>query len=204
MAIIQLKMKTLTSQGIRTYGRLLQATKQYWPIFLIGVVGMIAVSLSDAGFTWLIKPIINRGFIARDLVFIRWLPFIIVLVFLFRGAANFLSTYFINRVARNIVMDFRRAIFSHLLRLPAEFYDRHSSGHLLSTVIYNVEQVAQASSDALIITLQASSLVVGLLVVMFLVSWKLTLFFLVITPLIAWVMRVCSTRLRHLSTSVQK
>ncbi|WP_264774277.1 lipid A export permease/ATP-binding protein MsbA [Coxiella burnetii] len=204
MAIIQLKMKTLTSQGICTYGRLLQATKQYWPIFLIGVVGMIAVSLSDAGFTWLIKPIINRGFIARDLVFIRWLPFIIVLVFLFRGAANFLSTYFINRVARNIVMDFRRAIFSHLLRLPAEFYDRHSSGHLLSTVIYNVEQVAQASSDALIITLQASSLVVGLLVVMFLVSWKLTLFFLVITPLIAWVMRVCSARLRHLSTSVQK
>ena len=197
-------MKTLTSQGIRTYGRLLQATKQYWLIFLIGVVGMVAVSLSDAGFTWLIKPIINRGFITRDLVFIRWLPFIIVLVFLFRGAANFLSTYFINRVARNIVMDFRRAIFSHLLRLPAEFYDRHSSGHLLSTVIYNVEQVAQASSDALIITLQASSLVAGLLVVMFLASWKLTLFFLVITPLIAWVMRACSARLRHLGTSVQK
>ena len=198
------KMKTLTLRGIQTYGRLLQATKQYWAIFLVGVIGMIVVSLTDAGLTWLIKPIINRGFIARDLVFIRLFPFMIMLVFFFRGAANFLSTYFINRVARDIVMDFRRAIFTYLLRLPARFYDYHSSGHLLSTVIYNVEQVAQAGSDALIITLQASSLIVGLLVVMFLVSWKLTVFSLVITPLIAWVIKICSTRLRYLSISVQK
>ena len=197
-------MKTSTLQGIQTYRRLLKATKKYWAIFVVGVINMMLVSLSDAGFTLLIKPIINRGFIVRDLVFIHWLPFIIIFVFLFRGIANFLSTYFINQVARNIVMDFRRAIFRHLLCLPAKFYDYYSSGHLLSTIIYDVEQVAQASSDALIIALQASSLVLGLLIVMFLTSWKLTCFFLVITPLIAWVMRICSTRLRNLSTSVQR
>lgn len=197
-------MKTLTAQGIETYKRLLQATKQYWSIFLFGIIGTVVVSLTDAGFAWLIKPIINKGFIDRDKEFIHCLPLIIVCVSLFRGIAGFLSTYFINRVARNIVMDFRRAIFNHLLRLPAKFYDKRNSGHLLSTIIYNVEQVAQASSNALVATLQESSLIIGLLVVMFLVNWKLTLFFLVVTPLIAWVMKICSARLRRLSTSVQK
>ena len=190
--------------GVKTYGRLLQATKRYWAIFIFGIIGTIVVSLTDAGFAWLIKPIINRGFIAREAIFICWLPLIIVLIFLFRGVAGFLSTYFINRVARNIVMDFRRTIFSHLLRLPATFYDQHIAGHLLSTVIYNVEQVAQASSDALVITLQESSLIISLLMVMFLVNWELTLFFLITTPTIIWLMKICSTRLRRLSISVQR
>ncbi|MFW0082854.1 MAG: lipid A export permease/ATP-binding protein MsbA [Coxiella-like endosymbiont] len=197
-------METFTAQGVKTYKRLLQATKQYWSVFLFGIIGTVVVSLTDAGFAWLIKPIINKGFINRDKEFIHCLPLIIVCVSLFRGMAGFLSTYFINRVARNIVMDFRRAIFSHLLRLPAKFYDKNNSGHLLSTIIYNVEQVAQASSNALVATLQESSLVIGLLVVMFLVNWELTLFFLVVTPVIAWVMKICSARLRCLSTSVQK
>lgn len=141
-------METFTAQGVKTYKRLLQATKQYWSVFLFGIIGTVVVSLTDAGFAWLIKPIINKGFINRDKEFIHCLPLIIVCVSLFRGIAGFLSTYFINRVARNIVMDFRRAIFSHLLRLPAKFYDKNNSGHLLSTIIYNVEQVAQASSNS--------------------------------------------------------
>ncbi len=200
----KLLIKKLKRKSIKTYGRLLQVTKRYWAIFILGIIGTIVVSLIDAGFAWLMKPIINHGLISHDIGFIRWLPLIIILIFLLRGMAWFLSTYFINRVARNIVMDFRRMIFSHLLRLPANFYDQHSSGYLLSTVIYNVEQVAQASSDALVITLQESSLVIGLLTVMFLVNWELTLFFLIITPIIASVMKICSTRLRRLSTIVQR
>lgn len=186
------------------YERLLQTTRQYWRAFLLGVIGTVLLSVIDASFAWLVKPIINKGFIARDILFIRWLPLIIVLIFILRGLASFSSSYFISRVARNVVMDFRRRIFNHLLKLPTCFYDRNSSGHLLSMIIYNVEQVAQASSDALVTTLQEASLVLGLLVVMFVVSWQLTLFFLIVSPLIAWVMKTSSTRLRKLSTSVQK
>jgi subfamily B ATP-binding cassette protein MsbA len=197
-------MSSLDRKGIDTYRRLLAATKKYWVAVVLGIAGTIALSLIDAGFAWLIKPIINQGFIARDIVFIRWLPLIIVVIFIFRGVAGFASSYFISRVSRNVVKDFRCKIFSHLLKLPANFYDRHSSGHLLSTIIYNVEQVAQASSDALVTTLQEASLVIGLVAVMFMVNWQLTLFFMIVTPFIVWVMKTCSSRLRRLSTNVQK
>lgn len=197
-------MKKISKQGIETYRRLLVATKKYWPMVLFGILGTIALSLIDALFAWLIKPIINKGFIARDMIFIHWLPLIVVMIFIFRGIASFSSSYFVSRVSRNVVMDFRRYIFSHLLKLPAHFYDRNSSGHLLSTIIYNVEQVAQASSDALVITLQEATLVIGLVAVMFIISWQLTLLFMIVVPVIVWVMKVGSRRLRRLSGSVQK
>ncbi|AUJ59052.1 lipid A export permease/ATP-binding protein MsbA [Coxiella-like endosymbiont of Amblyomma americanum] len=173
-------------------------------IFVFGTVCTIVISLTDAGFAWLVKPIINRGFIIRNTKFVRFLPFAILTIFLFRGMAGFLSTYFISRVARSVVMDFRRTIFNHLLCLPAKFYDQNSSGYLLSTVIYSVEQIAQASSDALVIIFQESSLIIGLLMVMFLVNWELTSFFLISIPIIILVMKICSMRLRRLSTNVQQ
>lgn len=194
----------MSNNGFHMYKRLLKVSASYWAIFLLGAVATLLVSLIDSGFTWLIKPIINKGFIARDTLFIHWLPLIVILIFIFRGIAGFISNYLIYRVARNVVMNFRRAIFKHLMHLPAAFYDQHSSGHLLSTIIYNVDQVAQASSDALVAILREGTLLIGLIVVMFVVDWKLSLLFLIIAPLIAWVTKICSTRLRHLSSRVQE
>jgi len=191
-------------KGRLIYKRLLKFTRQYWGMFIIGMLATIILSLTDAGFTWLVKPIINQGFIARDVHFIRLLPPLIIGILIIRGFSSFASTYFITRVARNVVMDFRQRIFNHLMILPARFYDKHSSGYLLSTIIYNVEQVAQASSDALVNILRESSLFVGLLVVMFLVNWQLTLTFIVMAPIMSWIMKKCSRRLRRLSTHVQE
>jgi ATP-binding cassette, subfamily B, bacterial MsbA len=114
-----------------------------------------------------------------------------------------LSDYCISRVARSVVTDFRRRLFGHYMKLPATFYDQSRSGDLLGVVIYNVEQVAQACSDSLVTVLRESSLLIGLMIVMFSISWRLSLFFVVVTPFIAWVVRWSATRLRRLSGHVQ-
>ncbi|OGT42830.1 MAG: lipid A export permease/ATP-binding protein MsbA [Gammaproteobacteria bacterium RIFCSPHIGHO2_12_FULL_40_19] len=199
-----MRMATSTNTGLDTYKRLLQYAKPYWMLFVLGAIGTIILSLSDAGFAWLVKPIINHGFVKRDRSFIHWLPILIFCIFMIRGIAGFISSYFISRVARTVVRDLRRLIFVKLLHLPATFYDRNSSGYILSTIVYNVEQVAQACSDALLTCLRESSLAVGLIVVMFVVSWQLSLLFLLIVPLIAWVVKWCSVRMRRLSTNVQQ
>lgn len=197
-------MTRFFSQGLQTYCRLLQVTRPYWGFFVLGVLGTIAVSGIDAGFTWLIRPIINKGFIDRDVAFIHLLPLLVITIFLFRGVSGFLSTYFISRVARNVVRDLRRALFGHFLKLPIEFFDRHAASRLISTIIYNVEQVAEAASSTCLVALQECSLIIGLIVVMFLMNWQLTLFFVAVTPFMTAVIRKNSTRLRKLSTSVQQ
>lgn len=197
-------MFKLDRKGRQVYKRLLLATRRYWQAFFWGVIGTVLLSLIDAGFAWLIKPIINEGFINRNTHFIAGLPFLIIAIFLLRGFSGFASSYYIVRVARCVVMDLRQQLFNHLLQLPSRFYDTHSSGHVLSTITYNVEQVAEASANALLILLRELALAVGLLVVMFTISWKLSLLILVVGPLLAWVIQVSSKRMRRLSSNVQE
>ncbi len=197
-------MSQNNSKSLETYRRLLRATQKYWLCFLLGVLGTAAMSLVDAGFAWLIKPIIDKGFINREPQFIRWLPVMVILIFIFRGFFVFLSNYCVTRVSRQVVMDFRRQLFEHLQKLPVKFYDKNSSGQLISTLIYNVEQVAQASSNALLTILQEATLVIGLITVIVSVSWELFVLFLVIVPIIAWILKRNGSRLKRISSSVQK
>lgn len=194
----------MTTTSFHIYKRLLHCVKPYWIYFLAGVFGTIIISLTDAAFTALIKPIIDQGFVKRNNHFIDWLPFLILAVFLIRGIATFLSGYFMMRVSRTVVRDLRCSIFEKLLQLPTTFYDRNSSGYILSTIIYNVEQVSKASSDTLITILRESALTLGLIVVMFLVSWKLSLLLILIMPIIGWVIKWSSVRMRRLSGNVQE
>lgn len=198
------KAAVLSPNGFKIYKRLLQSIKPYYFIFFIGILGTALSSGIDSALAWLIKPIINHGLIDRDPTFIKVLPIIIVLIFIMRGIAVYLSNFYINKVGRSVVMDFRQQMFSHMLKLPSSFYDEQSSGQLLSRIIYNVEQVAQATTNALLVVVQDGVLAIGLIVVMFLLSWKLTLMFMVILPLMAWVIRATSRRMRRLSQNLQK
>lgn len=197
-------MSQASPTAFQLYKRLLKATIPYRWFFVIGILSTAAASGIDAGLAWLIKPIINNGLIDRNAQFIHTLPFIIVAIFIARGSAVFLSNYFTAKVGRSVIRDFRQRIFTHMLRLPASFYDRESSGQLLSRLIYNVEQVAEATTYALLIIVQEGVLAIGLIFVMFLLSWKLTLFFMIVFPLMAWLVRYTSLRLRKLSLHVQK
>lgn len=190
--------------ALQLYKRLLGAVIPYRWMFTVGILGTIAASGIDALLAWMIKPIINHGLIAKDPQFVRLLPLLIVAIFVFRGMSVFLSTYCIARVGRSVVMDFRQKIFAHILRLPASFYDGESSGQLLSRLIFNVEKVADASTIALMTVLQDSVLATGLIIVMFSLSWKLSLIFMIVVPIVAVVVRYTSSRMRRLSTNVQK
>ena len=136
--------------------------------------------------------------------FIHWLPILIFGAFLLRGVASFMADYYMASAGRMIVMRFRQEIFRHLLKIPASFYDHTSSGQILSTIIYNVDQLARASTDALVTVVQETCFVIGLLVVMFMISWKLSLIYLVAVPLIALTARYAGKRMRHLSKNLQQ
>jgi subfamily B ATP-binding cassette protein MsbA len=197
-------LKPFQQSGLAIYKRLLGYVRRYWLAFLLGVTGTVLSSGTDAAATGFLKPLLDKGFISRDQHFIHWLPLIILGAFLVRGAASFMSNYYMTRAGRNLVMRFRQEMFQHLLRVPAAFYDHVTSGQLLSAIIYNVEQIAKASTDALVTVVQETCLVLGLLTVMLMTSWQLSLVFLLGVPLIACTARYASLRMRRLSSNVQE
>jgi ATP-binding cassette, subfamily B, bacterial MsbA len=195
--------RSLKETGLRTYLRLLEEAKKYWLFFAFGLIGTIIATGTDAGLAWAVKPIIDKGLVGRDRVFLEFLPLLIIIAFFIRGGAFFVSNYFITKVGRSVVMNFRQKIFSHLLHLPASFYDQETSGKLISLLLYNTEQVAVASTEAVLTVLQEGLTLIGLVLVMFIISWKMTLLFMMAAPIVFLVVHFNSKRLRSLSSSVQ-
>lgn len=188
----------------RTYHRLLAYLKPHWKMGLLGVIGTILYSGLDAMFVYLLEPLLNKGFIERNAVFIYWAPYVTVIAFLLRGVTSFLSSYCMTWVARTVVVEFRQKLFHHYLRLPASFYHQSSSGQLLSKLLYDAEQVAQVSMDALTIFVQSLCLIIGLFIVMFTISIPLTCIYLITVPVIAIIVKLTNRRIRKASHDVQK
>ncbi|MCS5711789.1 lipid A export permease/ATP-binding protein MsbA [Candidatus Berkiella aquae] len=189
--------------GKVVYRRLLSYVWPYRYAFMLAILGNILYGVIDAGITKLLQPLLNQGFVDHDVTFIHWIPFVVIGIFILRGVATFLSTFFMGWVGRNVVMNFRQEMFAHMMRLPTSYYDHTSSGEILSKIIYNVEQVADASSDALTVLVRESCTAIGLIVVMLSISWRLTLLFIITVPLMAIIMSGVSKRMRAVSARIQ-
>ena len=190
-------------ENIKIYRRLLTYVWPYRYAFVLAILGNILYGVVDAGLIKLLQPLLDKGFVSHDMEFIRYIPVMVIGIFVVRGMATFLSTFFMGWVGRNIVMQFRQIMFKHLLRLPTSYYDKTSTGEILSKLIYNVEQVADASSDAITVLIRESCTVLGLMLVMLSISWRLTLLFVILMPVMAGIMSIVGKRMRTVSSRVQ-
>ncbi|HSW70425.1 MAG TPA: lipid A export permease/ATP-binding protein MsbA [Gammaproteobacteria bacterium] len=191
------------SNAWHLYLRLFKYVKRYWFALLTALLASSVYAGIDSWFVYFLEPLLNKGLIQKNQDFLKWAPLVVLLVFMMRGLASFFSNYNLASTSRNVITALRRDIFVHLQRLPANFYDHTTTGQVLSVILYSVEQVANASADVLTSAIQSSFFIVGLLIVMLSISWKLTLLYFIIMPSIAFIMRATSLRVRRLSLSIQ-
>ena len=186
------------------YRRLLTHVKPFWPVLVLGIFANVFASAIDAGFTYMMRPLLDKSFINIDIAFIKKIPIYVLLGISVRGLVNAVGNYSMTWVARSVVNVMRQRVFAHIIRLPADYYDQATSGQLLSKILYDVEQVAQVSADALTDFVQNTCLVFGLLTVMMMISWQLSLVFLVTVPFIGIIVNYTNKRVRRISHKVQK
>lgn len=190
-------------QAGSVYRRLLGYSSEYLPMFVAAIVAMGIYAASQTAFVYLTKLVTDQSFVERDMTVIRWAPFLVLGIFLVRGAADFVAVYSMNWVGRQVIKRLRREVFAKFLALPTSFYDRNSSGALLSRLTFNIEQVAQAASQVLTTLFKDLLTIVGLVAYMFWVNVRLSLFVLVLGPLIGLIIRVVAKRFRRYSTRIQ-
>lgn len=195
---------TIAPATMSVYGRLFSYAKPFWPILVLGLVANAFYSGIDAGFTYLMRPFLDKGFVHTDLSFVKKIPLIILFGITIRGLVSAGGDYCMTWVARSMVNVFRQRVFAHIIRLPSDYYDEATSGQLISTMLYDVEQVARVSADALADFVQNVCLIIGLLTVMMMVCWQLSLMFLLIVPFIGFIVNFTSKRVRRVSRKVQQ
>ncbi|MDT8311186.1 MAG: lipid A export permease/ATP-binding protein MsbA [Methylophaga sp.] len=185
------------------YRRLLSYVKPYWLTFIAVVISMLIYAASETGMAAIMKPLMDGSFVDKDPTMIQLIPLILIGIFLIRGIANFLTTYGLGWIARNVIKTLREEMFDQLLTLPASFFDRSTSGQLMSKLLYDVEQVADAATDAVLVLIRDTLTIVGLIAWMIYLNGLLSLIILLTVPFIGLLVYQISSRFRRISKSIQ-
>ncbi|MGR5286729.1 lipid A ABC transporter ATP-binding protein/permease MsbA [Vibrio maritimus] len=188
---------------LQTFKRLWTYIREYKTGLVVAVIALVINAAADTYMLSLLKPLLDEGFGDVESNFLKILPLIIIAMMLIRGLSGFVSTYCLSWVSGKVVMHLRRGIFNHFMHMPVSFFDKESTGGLLSRITYDSEQVAGATSRSLVSIVREGASILGLLFLMFWSSWQLSLVLLVVAPVVAWAIRFVSKRFRKISHSMQ-
>lgn len=189
--------------SLALYRRLLGYSVPYWKILLLALLATVVVAATEPAVPALMKPLLDGGFIRKDRATTHQTLLLLILVYLVRGISSYISTVALNWVSGKVIQDLRTDMFRRLLFLPSSFYDANASGAIISRITFNVEQVAFAASNVLLIAVRESLTVLGLLAFIAWLDWKMSLIFLIVAPAIGIVIKLVSARMRKLSTLLQ-
>lgn len=188
--------------GLHLYLRLLRYVRPYWWAFAIAVVGMVVVAGGDLVMAWLVIPII-QNFQNPDPEKSRWLPLAVILVFVFRGVGSYVSEYGMAWTGHRVVFDLRRQLIDKLLCLPTPYYDQTAAGVVQSKITFDAHQLASAASGTITVAIRSSLAIVASFGWMLWLNWRLTLLTFIVLPIVAFVIRYFSRRLRRLARDIQ-
>ena len=184
------------------YKRLLLWVRPYIGLFLLSVIGNLIYALCQPGLAE------TMGYFLKALdggpeKYVLLVPIAGFLLIFTRGIGYFIGKFYIGVVAQNVVRDLRRELFERLMHLPNAFYDKQSSGHLVSKIAYDASQVTFALTNAITVVVREGLTVIVLLSYMIYKNWHLTLLFFVIGPILAAAVSWIGKRMRRLSTRIQ-
>lgn len=172
-------------------------------LLFISIILLVLSAFADTSLIAILKPLLDKGFAKGDQNFLLMAPiYIFGLVFL-RGVANYGYSVFLSLISGKIVMKMRQKLFNHFVDSSVSYYDKNSTGRLLSRITYDTDQVAASSSDALITIIRESAFICGLFYTMFYNSWQLSLSLLIITPIVIGLISFVSIKFRKLAKAMQ-
>jgi subfamily B ATP-binding cassette protein MsbA len=157
--------------------------KEYIPQFVFAIIGMIAASLGAAASAYLVKPVLDEIFIAKDENLLYLLPYAIIAVYVIKEAGRYTQAYFTAYIGQDIVRRFRNRVLENLLSQDIAFFHKFRSGELISRNINDIERIRLVVSNLIPEIIRESVTIIGLLAVVMYQSLALSFFALIIMPL---------------------
>ena len=186
------------------YKRLLGFVKPYWRLFVSSLVCMAILGALEPALPALLKPLLDGSFVDQPDADLWVIPLLLVLLFLIRGILTFASHVASHWVAHRVIMDLRNDMFDKLVSLPTSFFDDNASGSLISKLTFDTAQVQGASTKVLTVLVKDTLAILGLIIFLLYMNWKLSLIVFVLAPMIAMIVKVVSKRMRTMSHQVQE
>ncbi|MBM3746546.1 MAG: ABC transporter ATP-binding protein [Acidobacteria bacterium] len=192
-------------------GRILRFVRPYWHALLGSVLLMALAGAAHAAVALLLRPVFDRVLkpvssnlpvllfkvpgwgkeVYLDQITPAWfqnvwsmVAFWILAVFLIKGLSDFSGNYLVNYVGFSAITDLRQRVFEKVLRQGSQFFELHSTGRLMSSIMNDIEKMQVATSHMLADWLRQTFSVVGLLYVLIALDWRLALISLTLLPFV--------------------
>lgn len=184
--------------------RLSQVLRPYSTKLLIAMFAMIIVAGFNAAQAYMVKPLLDEIFYNKDGKLLNILPVALLGIFFVKGIFYFLYSYLLEWVGQCVIKDLRNKIYAHLNALSMSFFQKNSTGELISRIMNDVSMLQGSVSHALIHLLRDFFTVIGLLGVIFYMDWRLAFISLIFLPMAAVPIVVFGKKFRRISTSYQQ
>lgn len=167
------------------YKRLLSYIDEHISRFSLALLCMILFSGITGASMWLIKAVIDKIFIARDMHMLYMIVIIIPSMYLLKGIAAFGQNYLMFYISQNIILKLRGQLFTKLITLSHDFYVRNSSAKMMARVTNDVTLLQTALFQVPPAIFRDGFTIIIMIGVVFFLNWKFALITLLIFPLAA-------------------
>lgn len=183
--------------------RLFRMVLPYKGRVALAFLGMIVTAATEPAFPAVMKVLLDKGFGGKP-TFELWLvPVAIIGIFIIRGVSTFGTSYLMTWITTQLLTLLRGQMFARMLDVPAGFYSSNSTGKVINSIMYEVQQIVDMIRNVLTSLVRDVLTVIGLMAFLLWLNWRLTLIAFVLLPLTASVVRMTGKRLRRLTRDYQ-
>ena len=179
-------------------------TKKYLKQILLAIFFSLLVAGSTSSIAWLLDPAIDKIFIQKDQSLLILIPFLIIFAFTTKGVSLYFAKVMMINVAEEIKKKLQIDMLSTLISADTQSIDEKHSGKFISNLTYDVLHITNLLSNGILNLFKDSLTLIGLLTVMFLQNWKLSLIAIILIPIASTAARSLGKRMGKVTTQAQE
>lgn len=186
------------------YLRILSYIKPYMHRLIFAMFCTIMAAAGNLYIPWIIKDMIDEVLADKNGTMLNWIAASIIAIFVVRGLFWYGQNYLMSYVGQSVIIDIRAAVFKKLQRLSVSFYDKNKTGTIMSYVTNDVNALQSAMVENTIEMITEGFILIGSVVAMIYLDWRLTFFTVCTFPVVLWFMEFFGKKIRKTGGRIQE
>jgi len=194
----------MKSKFSKLYKRIFVYARPYLGLLFLGMILAAVASAMDGALAWLVKPVLDDIFVAKKATMLKFLPVVIILVYLIKGSAGYFQRYLMRSVGQQIIMKLRNDLYQHINKMSLRFFQQIPSAVLMARITNDVKNLSSVSSKVIADFVRQILTLAALAVVLFLRDYKLAMVSILVVPLTSVPIAKIGRKLKRLSRKRQE
>ena len=172
-------------------------------IILAGIFSIL-VALSTSATAWLLDPAIEKIFLNKDQTLIFVIPVAIIMAFSLTGISLYYAKLLMINVSEEVKKMIRSDMLKSFIKADTEIIEHKHSGKYVSNINFDAALITRMLGEAVLSILKDGLTLIGLIIVMFLQNWKLSLIAIIMIPLASLTAKILGKRMGKVATQAQE